>query len=106
MTDKYPTINCLAINKKGKENQNILLTRNNQHGSDYQLAINNLHTRVQGVKGPSGANSIQLAVYNLPPAMMWDGTLPTWQEPPELLPPVLGSEVDPGRADLDDEVVA
>ena len=70
------------------------------------LIVNRQWTKALGSQSHRTTHNHRYPSYNLPPARMWDSTLPTWQEAPELLPPVLGSEVDPGRADLDDEVVA
>ena len=70
------------------------------------LIVNRQWTKALGAQSHRTTHNHRYPSYNLPPAMMWDGTLPTWQEPPELLPPMLGSEVDLGQGDMDDEVVA
>ena len=70
------------------------------------LIVNRQWMRALGSQSHQTTHNHRYPSHNLPPATMWGGALPTWQEPPELLPPALGVEFDLGRGALDDEVVA
>lgn len=67
------------------------------------LIVNRQWTRALGTQSHRTTHNHRYPSYNFPPAARWDGALPM---PPELLPPALGVELDLGRGDLDDEVVA
>ena len=68
------------------------------------LIVNRQWTKALGAQSHRTTHNHRYPSYNFPPAAMWDGKLP--MPPSELLPPALGVELDPGRGDLDDEVVA
>ena len=70
------------------------------------LIVNRQWTKALGAQSHRTTHNHRYPNYNVPPASVWDGTLPAWQEPPELLPPPLGVEFDMGRGNQDDEVVA
>jgi hypothetical protein len=68
------------------------------------LIVNRQWARALGSQSYRTTHNHRYPSYNFPPAAMWDGAPPL--HPPELLPPALGVEFEPGRGDLDDEVVA